>query len=529
MIMKGLQTARVAVIDDEFTEAEPLLRGLSRIGVGALYFDGLTEMPANPLTGLRLVFLDLHLIAVGDAHSTLNNTVGVLAEIVAGTKGEVGIICWTKHQEEQQQFQSLLAERFAQFQPAFLLSIAKKDFFGESKNHLAQIKAHVDALLKSIPASPAAGSPGADEISKLIKSITGFDTAITETLRKAEEARTPFEVAALTTRIEATLSDKTGSRLIWDWEQSVHDAATKTTSLVHTISMAEGAAHVTDNNVVSLLSSLVLAAGGESVQDAAGSAASLFEGLNPIHSDFLEQFAIDPPPTGQHYEMLLKAVLSSPRLEVGRRAQINTAILSARISSGKWQPGNLYLPMTGTDPQGCPHKLCGIDKAQLGWGLLQPKYEKDYNELKQSVRSNAALQWPPEKLREAKQRLAETEQSALATLLDQCLVGLLEITPACDFSNKEFAPARLIGCLLVPHLIEDKIVKGDFIRRIKPITMPERTGTWHILLNSRFIFGVTTPRTRILARPAVRIRLPLLIDLQAWFASQAARPGHMAV
>ena len=69
--MTGLQTSRVIVVDDDPTEVEGLLRGLSSIRIGALYFNGdPEELPKAPIDGIRLVFLDLHLVAgAGDSHS----------------------------------------------------------------------------------------------------------------------------------------------------------------------------------------------------------------------------------------------------------------------------------------------------------------------------------------------------------------------------------------------------------------------------------------------------------------------------
>ena len=93
----------------------------------------------------------------------------------------------------------------------------------------------------------------------------------------------------------------------------------------------------------------------------------------------------------------------------------------------------------------------------------------------------------------------------------------------------EFA-GRFIGCVLVPDALKNNIEdKGDFTMRLKPLSLPGKIGIWHVVLNSRFVFGVSNPHSLIKAPPLVRIRLPLLIDIQAWFAAQSARPGHIAV
>jgi hypothetical protein len=281
--------------------------------------------------------------------------------------------------------------------------------------------------------------------------------------------------------------------------------------------------------MMSVFASLVIGAGGSAVTDNAACACSFSEGLNPIHSDFLEQFSRNPSAEGEHYSALLEKVLLSPKLDPGKRAQINSAILTAKTQSSAFQPGNLYIPTDDPTICGCPHKICALNKYAFVSEMLLPKYEKKHNELKLSLKAKASADWPKEKSDEVEAAIGSIEWSEFENLYSETIMGLLEISPACDFSNKDFAPARLIGCLLVPDRIQNRIAKGDFIRRIKPIMLPEKPGIWHILLNSRNVFGISNPKERIATAPIIRIRLPLLIDIQAWFAAQSARPGHIAV
>ena len=51
---------RIAVIDDLWKEAKPLLSILSKNGAPFLYYDGdVRELPKKPIAGLRFLFLDL--------------------------------------------------------------------------------------------------------------------------------------------------------------------------------------------------------------------------------------------------------------------------------------------------------------------------------------------------------------------------------------------------------------------------------------------------------------------------------------
>ncbi len=534
--MNALCSTRVVVVDDEFSEAEPLIRGLSKLGIGSIYYNGvIEELPQSPLSGIRLVFLDLHLtVASAGSHATLNATIGVLTKILRCTKGEVGIVCWTKHPEEKDDFESLLKERLDKFESAFLICIPKNEFFREKISLLeTKLFAGVNQTFKSFFSQLGAHSD--ERIGDFCKEnhVDDWEKNIGDVFKDAEGiglAPHHFDISNLSARIEGAISDKHASRLIWDWEQKVHDAASSATSLLYEIArddLPEGA----DDDMLRLLAALVFGAGGSSVSDVSSSAASLFEGLNPIHSDFLDQFARQPAENEAYYLALLKKVLEGKALMGKRQAQVNSALLTAKIlnENNRFEPGNLYLPASEADAAGCPHSFCQIEMRQLADGMLSPKNDTACYELKRKIDGHKKLELTPEQVSQLKNELHSARETLFENRLRNCMLGLLEISPACDFSNKKYRPARFIGCLLVPDCCVNEIQEGDFIRRLKPMLLPNMEGIWHILLNSRFVFGVSNPTKKISTVPLVRVRLPLLIDLQAWFASQAARPGHISV
>jgi hypothetical protein len=262
----------------------------------------------------------------------------------------------------------------------------------------------------------------------------------------------------------------------------------------------------------------------------ASAAANLFEGVNPIHADFLDQLASNTTGDAVHYQHLLEALQSGKNLNPLQRAQTNAAILTAKIPAGstRLQPGNIYLADTHAGA-GCPHALCKIEKFELGYGLLNPADNAACKDLAHKIQGQKKLGLSPEEVEKLKAHLQNERDGLLKELLTKCQAGVLEVTPSCDFNNKKFTPARFVGCLLVPNDHKDRIHDGDFVRRISSVTLPSIDGVWHILLNSRFMFGVSNPSAQIKTTPLVRLRLPLLIDIQAWLAAQGARPGYVAV
>ena len=73
--------------------------------------------------------------------------------------------------------------------------------------------------------------------------------------------------------------------LLWHWEQSVHDAASRTTSVLMQLVMSKLAKPDADFLPVlwGILKAMVIAAGGEAEHDAEDAVALLFETLNSLH------------------------------------------------------------------------------------------------------------------------------------------------------------------------------------------------------------------------------------------------------
>jgi len=534
--MIGLQTARVVVVDDEFSEVEALLRGLSNLRIGALYFNGdNNELPSEPLAGVRLVFLDLHLLsASGGGHTVLANTIGVLAQLVPAKKGETGIICWTKHPEEKEEFEEMLRERFADMEPAFVLALPKKDFISTPSDTFTHLVANIESIFTaaeknlSLLADVSPQTDGAES-----SFWSPFKEQVLNTMRTYCETSPQSATAdldALRGKIEEIFGSLPGSRLVWEWEQAVHDAATSTTSLLHEVACARRSGETREKAIMTVLSSLAIAAGGSAAKTPGGAVGSLFEGVNPIHADFLDQLASSTETVEPHHEILSSAVQASSPLTLIQSAQTNAAILTGKIpnNSSQFQPGNLYLA-DAEKPDGCPHALCKIEKFELGYGLLKSPKNDDWNKLNSQIKEGLKNGLNQAGIDTLLSQQKAVDDDILRVLLNECLSGVVEVTPACDYASKKFMPAKFVSCLIVPNKYEKLIRSGDFIRRIKPMTLHTKDGIWHLLLNSRFMFGVSNPFGEIKTVPLLRIRLPLLIDIQAWLAAQGARPGYISV
>jgi hypothetical protein len=95
-------SGRVVVIDDEWPGVEVLVKSLAKLGVPYYYFDGsIDDLPANPIEGIRFVFLDIELADTRGADD--KNKASALAarifRIVGEGNGPYFIVFWTQHSE----------------------------------------------------------------------------------------------------------------------------------------------------------------------------------------------------------------------------------------------------------------------------------------------------------------------------------------------------------------------------------------------------------------------------------------------
>lgn len=110
--MKGLAGVRVLVVDNDESEALPVLKALAKRGIAAAFFNGKPSQLPNAqgrLSGVRLAILDMDLVEGGV--SNRNKAVAlvqVLQRILAPDNGPYGVVAWTKHPEIRDEFETAL-------------------------------------------------------------------------------------------------------------------------------------------------------------------------------------------------------------------------------------------------------------------------------------------------------------------------------------------------------------------------------------------------------------------------------------
>lgn len=94
------KSGRIVIVDDNYSQVEPLMEALGVKGTPYLYYNGKVKtLPKKPIEGIRFVFLDieLHGMAGQDDKTKASGLVSVLKKLVGMSNGPYVIIFWTTH------------------------------------------------------------------------------------------------------------------------------------------------------------------------------------------------------------------------------------------------------------------------------------------------------------------------------------------------------------------------------------------------------------------------------------------------
>lgn len=290
--MKILQTARICIIDDDPQEYLQLIHALSRIGLGCLHIDGSREedLPKAPLSGLRMVFLDMHLGTAGDANQVAAQTALVFSRVVSQDGGPVLVVFWTKHNDYVEAFKARLFGKWSSFLGRLVFARMDKP----------QVSATIDP--KKLEAD------------------------VCEHLRKHQ----PLD-------------------LVWGWEQAVHEAASDTTSALAKLAVDRAEVLSTDDEAKMadkiqgafkfLLRLLLDASAGRNAMEESA-LRDLHSGLAPLHNDRLDHSSTVVGTSSA--PLLLKE--KKPEPTPAESAAINSMLLIAPVDEDakKLGCGSLY-------------------------------------------------------------------------------------------------------------------------------------------------------------------------------------------
>ncbi len=299
-------------------------------------------------------------------------------------------------------------------------------------------------------------------------------------------------IADVITQFDRKLGEKHGHRLLVGWEEVSHVASSRSTDQLVALSKD-------DPDLIKLLAAVARAAADESPSSVEHTIRALCSGLVSIHHDAIEDLAV-PNFFGDAGQAIHDQVSQSQNqpLTPEQRARLNEVLLTT--SSSVLRPGNVY-----------------SDESRLGDDAAQTAFKRSF----------------------AEDLLPEAKNNILDAIARSSKVVGIEITPPCDHAAQKNASARLVLGLLIRlglPVTEDKVklpAKSRlFAKEIEPVQLHlpgiSQSGAYKLILSARHL------ETRAISaikneKPLFRFRSSVVADIQAWFASHAARPGYVSI
>ena len=162
----------------------------------------------------------------------------------------------------------------------------------------------------------------------------------------------------------------------------------------------------------------------------------------------------------------------------------------------------------------------------IGKELLQPTKDKCYESMKKRIQKYRNRNAPAGDIEPVENKMNER----FIELLRECKPVLdLEISPMCDYAQRNRHVARFVGGLLVPDKCARLIADKESIRRIEAVCLPTMDGIWHPVFSGRFTYTLPDPDNLVKSKPVCRLRTPVLVDTLSWCASHSSRPGYLSL
>lgn len=211
---------KVLVIDDQITEAIPLLNLLGKKGVPAMYYSGnLSELPETPFDEIRLVFCDLKYNAASDAKSVASNVFAILKALISEKNGPYILLAWSAHGSDYlEELKNTIDQ--TKIKPEFILQLDKGEFFTSKDNN-----AYFDEMIDSVSGldlDPA----DEEQVKRLIKEKTDF-------LRTAQKAPLADALENIEKKLEEELKKANLFHLFVLWENTIAVSAIETVNSIY--------------------------------------------------------------------------------------------------------------------------------------------------------------------------------------------------------------------------------------------------------------------------------------------------------
>ncbi len=139
---------KVVIVDDRFQEILPLINILNKNAIPVIYFSGKqSELPLQPLNGVRLFFLDLRFATNTDAKTIVSNACNILKTILGEHNGPYLLIIWSSTGDDyKEDLEKELEDK--PYRPEFVLCLSKEDYFETKDSDMYSLVDDIKRILE---------------------------------------------------------------------------------------------------------------------------------------------------------------------------------------------------------------------------------------------------------------------------------------------------------------------------------------------------------------------------------------------
>lgn len=294
--------------------------------------------------------------------------------------------------------------------------------------------------------------------------------------------------------LENKLADFSPLLILQAWEEQSFLAATEVINLLSQLAIPENTEDLDEwrqswkNQLLELMHVIADAGAGKKLRDLS-SLRVVYDVLSPLQADRLES---NSGKLSKELDKLGKYIISAAKiLDNDGRAKLNKMFHLSTDHLENLAPGNIY--------------------------LINPYKKRPY--------------WVPPRhhlfsdlLQKQQNPLYQLDKNTKARLRQI----LVEITPACDHSQKNIRLARLIPGFLVPVGLKNHFKSAGFIYKFGPcylnLKMRVDSNRYYLFFSARHMFSASIRQLETLD-PICRLRPQSFDKLVTWFSGHATRPG----
>ncbi len=469
MILPG--NGKVVIIDDQLTEAFPLMTLLSQEKVPFIYFqdEGGDDLPEQPLKNIRLVFLDLKLIASERTKDIISAIVSRLTRILSEDNGPYMMVVWSTHKSDY--YADLLAEfdtKLKKYKPILIVTLPKSTYLRTEDGH------------------------------KVLKDRASL-TKINDVLK-------------------TKLSKKDSIYPFLFWENLVNNAAGDTTNTF--TSFFEFDSKDWNKNTKNVLYKIAKAYSGKIIDktppDEIRQLKSALFTLNYSLIDGAENYI---SAIGELEELKGK-VIENSQANAEFSAVVNNRLLISDEKEKGLIPGNVYIldkKNLSTDKAGHYRTILN---GSVNRHMLPTIFKKD---MLQDLKGVKGLERKKKHDKFVDKKFSEIKKD----IFDRGEPVELHVSPVCDYAQNKLQLGRILPGILVKQEYREFIDTRHLFNYASPIFTISKD-RYFLLFDFRFLFSMTITQLNA-NEPEFRVKQQLLTDIQIQLSNHINRQGVIFV